>query len=43
MCPPLQTKAAVDEARREYELRSCLSLPIRTNEENYVSIRVLGG
>lgn len=37
------TKAAVDEARREYELRTCLSLPLRTNEDNYITVRVLGG
>nr|XP_039248599.1 meprin A subunit beta-like [Styela clava] len=36
-------KAAIDEARREYELRTCLSFPARTNEENYLIFDQLSG
>nr|XP_039258477.1 meprin A subunit beta-like [Styela clava] len=36
-------RAAIDEARREYELRTCLSFPARTNETNHITFRRLNG
>ncbi|XP_039248817.2 meprin A subunit alpha-like isoform X2 [Styela clava] len=39
----LLAKAAIDEARREYELRTCLSFPERTDEENFIQFTTLSG
>lgn len=36
-------RAILDISREEYELRTCLSLPERTEEENYITFRSLGG
>jgi len=40
---PLLARAGIDEARLEYEMRSCVSFPDRTDEEDFIYYQPLSG
>merc|ERR1719431_105566 len=40
---PLLARAGIDEARLEYEMRTCMSFPDRTDEENYLHFEPQSG